>query len=147
MKQSGLGDAFYIAGVDLSGDIGSLGSIHGGPAVHDVTGIDKSAMERIGGLRDGSIEFTAFFNDAVGQSHLTLKANVFTQVLDFNATYCRGTALGGEAAFIVARQLNYDQSRAQDGALTSGVTEAADGFGLDWGRQITAGKRTDKTAT
>lgn len=143
-KQSGLGDNFYLGGVDLSGDIGALGSIHGGPAALDVTGIDKLAPERIGGLRDGGVEFMSFFNDAAAQEHVTLKVRAVT---DANATYCRGTTLGNEAAFLVAKQINYDPTRGADAALTWSVTEESTGYGLDWGRQLTAGKRTDTTAT
>jgi hypothetical protein len=61
-KTGGLGDNFYIAGFNASGDIGQLGAIGGGPAALVVTGIDKSGFERIGGLRDGRIEYNAFFN-------------------------------------------------------------------------------------
>ena len=46
-KTSGLGDNCYVGGYDLSGDIGSLGKISGSVATIDVTGINKSAFERI----------------------------------------------------------------------------------------------------
>lgn len=147
VKSSGLGDNFYVAGFDLSGDVGALDSIHGGNSPLIVTGIDKSAPERIGGLRDGAIDFSSFFNDAAAQEHVVLKPTAFTGVLDWNATYCRGTALGGEAAFGTFRQLTYDPTRGTDGSLTIGVSLAGNGFGLDWGRQLTAGKRTDSAAT
>lgn len=143
-KQSGLGDALFIGGYDLSGDIGSLGRIGGGPALLEVTGIDKSAFERIGGLRDGGIEYTSFFNKAAGQQHLRLSTLPTSDVI---LTYCRGTTLGNPAASIVAKQLNYDGTRADDGALTFDVANPANGYGLEWGRQLTAGKRTDTTAT
>lgn len=61
-KKSGLGDNFYYGAFDFSGDIQALGAIGGGPAALNVTGINKSALERIGGHRDGRIEYTAFFN-------------------------------------------------------------------------------------
>jgi hypothetical protein len=73
-KQTGLGDNCYISGYNLSGDVGSLGRIGGGPALLDVTGIDKSAFERLGGLRDGGVDFSAFFNPAAGQAHPVLSA-------------------------------------------------------------------------
>jgi hypothetical protein len=57
-KTSGLGDNFYLAGYDLSGDINNV-ALSGGPATLDVTGIDKSGHERIGGLRTGSMSWKA----------------------------------------------------------------------------------------
>lgn len=143
-KTSGLGDALFVHGYDLSGDIQSLGRIGGGPALLDVTAINKSAMERIGGLRDGAIESTAFFNPSTDQAHDRF-SNLPTS--DVIITYCRGTTLGNPAASIVAKQSNYDPTRAADGALTAAVNAEANGYGLEWGEQLTAGKRTDTTAT
>jgi hypothetical protein len=143
-KQSGLGDRLFVGGYDLSGDIGSLGGIAGGPDPLEVTGIDKSGMERIGGKRDGSIEFMAYFNDASGQAHPRLASLPATDVI---LSYCRGTTLGNAGAALVAKQLNYDGSRNEDGSLTFKVNALANGYGLEWGRQLTAGKRTDGSAT
>ncbi|SRR6266567_590042 len=143
-KQSGLGDNCYVGGYNLSGDIGSLGSIHGGPALLDVTSIDKSAMERIGGQRDGAIEFSAFYNPAAGRAHPVLKALPYTDTI---LTYARGTAIGSPAACMVAKQVNYDGTRGNDGAFTFAVQALANAYGLEWGVQLTAGLRTDTTAT
>ncbi|MFI9200159.1 hypothetical protein [Streptomyces sp. NPDC053048] len=143
-KQSGLGDNLYVAGYDLSGDIGSLGGISGGPAALEVTGIDKSAFERIGGLRDGKLEFTAWFNPATDRAHQRFRSLPTTDVI---TSYFRGTTLGNPSANIVAKQINYDGTRADDGAFTFAVEAQANGYGLEWGRSMTAGKRTDTTAT
>lgn len=143
-KQSGLGDNLYVGGYNLSGDIGSLGTIGGGPAPLEVTGIDKSAIERIGGLRNGTIEFSAWFNDAAGAAHPVLSALPTT---DRIITYCRGTSVGSPAAGMVAKQINYDPSRAADGALSESVSAQSNGFGIEWGRLLTAGVRTDTGAT
>jgi hypothetical protein len=143
-KQAGLGDGFYLDGYDLSGDVGALGRIGGGLAgTQDVTGIDKSAMERIGLARDGSLEWTSFFNPALAAAHPVLSALPTT---DRIATYCRGRLLGSPAACMVGKQANYDPSRAADGSLTISVQALANGFGLEWGRQLTAGTRTDTGA-
>lgn len=141
-KQSGLGDNLYIDGVDISGDVGSLGQIGGGNSPIDVTGIDKSARERLGGVRDGTIAFSAFFNPT--GAHLALSALPTT---DRVLTYCRGTSLGDPAASFVAKQIGYDPTRDDSGSLTIAVSAQANGYGLEWGRQLTAGKRTDTTAT
>jgi hypothetical protein len=143
-KQSGMGDALFVAGVDLSGDTQSLGSIGGGPAVIDVTAINKSAYERIGGRRDGRIEWTSYFNDATGAAHPTLKGLPTT---DVHLMYCRGTTLANPGAALVAKQINYDGTRADDGAFTFALQAQANGYGLEWGKQLTAGKRTDTGAT
>lgn len=143
-KTSGLGDNLYVGGYNLSGDIGSLESISGSVATLDVTGIDKSAYERIGGLRDGDIAFTSFFNPASSQAHPALSA---LPTADVVLTYARGTVLGNTAACLVGKQINYDPTRADDGALTFKVDAEANGYGLEWGTQLTAGLRTDTTAT
>lgn len=143
-KQSGLGDNLYIGGYDLSCDVGSLSRISGGNTPLDVTGICKSAFERLGGLRDGGIDFTAYFNDATGAAHDTL-ADLPTA--DVMVTYARGTTLGNPAAAMIAKQVNYDGTRAPDGSFTFTVNAVANGYGLEWGKQLTAGKRTDTTAT
>lgn len=141
-KQSGLGDAYLVAGTDLSGDTNSLSKIGGGPALLDVTGINVFAHERLGGLRDGGIDWVSFFNPT--GAHPVLSA---LPTVDVICTYCRGTTLGNPAAALVAKQLNYDPTRAADGALTATVQAQANGYGLEWGVQLTAGLRTDTAAT
>jgi hypothetical protein len=143
-KQGGMGDNLYVDGFDFSGDIGSLSRIGGGPALLDVTGIDKSGMERLGGIRDGAIEFSSFFNDSVGMGHKVLR---LLPTADTNVMYMRGTAIGSPAAFLVGKQVNYDPTRGADGSLTVATSAQANAFGLEWGVQLTAGKRTDTAAT
>ena len=146
MKSSGLGDNLYIAGFNASGDIQALGNIGGGPSLLDVTGIDKSAHERIGGLRSGQFEMTTFFNSVPvgGGIHEKLSALPRTDVI---LTYCRGTTLGDPAASLVAKQANYDPTRPDDGLITFGVSAQSNGYGIEWGQQLTAGLRTDTAAT
>jgi hypothetical protein len=143
-KQSGLGDNLYVAGYDVSGDISSLGAIGGGPAAMDVTGIDKSAFERIGGLRDGRLEWVSWFNPATDRAHDRFSALPTSDVL---VTYCRGTSLGSPAASMIGKQIDYSGTRADDGALSFAVQAQANGYGLEWCTQLTAGKRTDTAAT
>jgi len=147
-KQSGLGDNFYVGGYDLSGDTASLDSISGGPALIEVTGINKSAYERIGGLRDGHIEWTSYFNpDTVG---ITFTEHTVLAPLTYNDVqlmYFRGTTLGAPVASMIAKQLNYDMTRADDGKLTLKINGEGNAFGLEWGYGLTAGIRTDTVAT
>ena len=142
-KSSGLGDNFYVAGYDVSGDIGSV-SVAGGPATLDVTGIDKSAYERIGGVRTGQMSWKAFFNPSIGAAHERFSALPTADVI---CTYMRGTTLGNPAACQTSKQINYDGTRADSGEFTFAVEAQCNGFGVEWGQQLTAGKRTDTAAT
>jgi hypothetical protein len=142
-KQSGLGAAFYIDGVDLSGDIGSLSRINSARGVLPVTGINASAFERVHAHRDGGMEFSAWMNDAAGAAHPTLKTR---PTVDRIATYCHRETLGASAAACVCKQINYDPSRPQDGSLTWSVAVESNAYGLEWGNLLTAGKRTDTGA-
>jgi hypothetical protein len=140
-KQSGLGDNLYLAGYDISNDTGGLSRIGGGlGATQDVTGIDKSAYERIGLGRDGSIEYAGFLNTAAGHAHVVQRSLPRTDVA---VTYARGTAVGDAGAFMIAKQVNYDFTRATDGALTTAVQCVSNGYGLMWGGQLTGGLDTD----
>lgn len=140
-KSSGLGDNLYVAGYDLSGDVGSLSRIGGGPAsTQDVTSISQSAYERLGLLRDGAIDFTGFMNTAAGQEHAALKGLPRT---DVGVMYARGTTLGNPGAGMTAKQVNYDFTRAADGSMSWTVNATAASAGLQWGRLLTAGLRTD----
>jgi hypothetical protein len=143
-KTSGLGDACYVGGYDLSGDVGNLNRIGGGPALLDVTAINSSAMERIGGLRDGAIEFVAFHNTVASREHVALAP---LPTADTIVTYARGTTLGNPGACCTAKQVNYDPSRAADGMFTFAVSAQSNGTGIEWGEQLTAGLKTDTTAT
>lgn len=144
-KQGGMGDNFYIGGYNVSGDIGSLERISGGPAALEVTGIDKSGFERIGGRRDGGMEWTAYFDPATDQAHDRLSLLPTTDQI---VTYCRSTVLGAPAASTVAKQLNYDPTYGDDGSFTFKVeAQSSAATGVEWGRQLTAGRRTDTEAT
>lgn len=143
-KTSGLGDAYWVDGYDLSGDTREFGRVGGGNSPLDVTGIDKSAVERIGGKRDGGIEWVSFFNKASSQAHPVLSTLPTT---DRTATYARGTTLGNPAACCIGKQIDYAPTRDAEGNLTLAPSVQANSYGLEWGRQLTAGKRTDTAAT
>lgn len=144
-KQGGLGMACYVDGNDVSGDIGSISTISTPMKPLDVTSVADMAMERIGGPRDASIGYTAYFNP-VG-AHPVFSA---LPTADRGFMVCIGTAVGSPAACMVAKQLNYDPTRGTDGSLTEKITASSDGFALDWGKLITgAGSsiRVDTAAT
>lgn len=143
-KQSGLGDNLYVGGYNVSGDVGSLGRIGGGPSALEVTAIDKSGFERLGGLRDGAIEYSGFWNNSPLQLHAALSTLPTTDVI---LTYCRGTVLGNEAACMVAKEVSLDVARPNDGSLTVATQALPNGFGIEWGNQLTPGMTQHTTAT
>lgn len=144
-KSSGLGGALYIDGYNVSNDVGSLNSIACPSETLDVTGIDKSAFERIYGRRDGVMEFAPFFNPATNKAHDVLSTLPTT---DRVITCCPITpALGGPAAGIVAKQVGHDPTRGDDGAFVFSTTTNANGYGLEWGELLTAGVATFGSAS
>jgi hypothetical protein len=143
-KQSGLGDALVVGGYDLSGDVGSLSKISGSVALLDVTAINASAMQRIGGIRNGEISYLSFFNPTLGQEHTVLSALPRT---DQQVMYCRGTTLGNPSACMLGKQIDYNPTRAANGGFTFAIQALSNGYGLEWGRLLTAGLRTDTAAT
>ncbi|MFJ8146556.1 hypothetical protein ACIQ6R_16015 [Streptomyces sp. NPDC096048] len=146
MKQAGLGDALFISGYDLSGDIQTVGNIGGGPSPLDFTAINKSAHERKGGKKDGRMQVTTFFNPgpAADAAHAVLSVLPRT---DVTGMYCRGTTLGAPSANLIAKQIGYDGTRGDDGAFTFTVEAQSNTYTLEWGRLLTAGLRTDTTGT
>src|SRR3954463_8392544 len=110
-KESGLGDRFYVGGVDLSGDTQALREINGSVGVLDVTDITRLANERIHGERSGVMNFSSFFNPSLGRAHPTLSVLPTSDVV---VTYGHGVILGNPAASLVAKQLNYDGNRGDD---------------------------------
>ncbi len=144
-KTTGLGDNFYAAGYDLSGDANSLGRIGGGPQLLDYTPINKFAFVRLGSTRSAQMQFVTFFDPNAGVAG---PAPLPTQaVTDTVCTYARGTTLGAPAACMNAKQINFDPTRANNGMLTVAVNMESNAYGLEWGEQLTAGLRTDTVAT
>lgn len=142
-KSTGLGDAFYVGGSDLSGDINSFSKINGGTATQqDMTDITQSAHSRAGLERDGGMDFATFFDPIT--AHPILSALPTTDTI---GSYFRGTAIGNPVASCNAKQVNYNWTRGADGSLIGAVSLVANGFGLEWGVQLTPGHRVDSAAT
>lgn len=141
-KQSGLGMNLYVGGNNLSGDTSNLPNIGGGPAALDVTAIDKSGFERIGGQRSGQINWVSFFNPT--GAHPVLSA---LPTADVGVMATIGTSIGSPAACEIAKQIGYNPTRAANGMFTFQVDTQSNGYGIEWGRLLTAGRRTDTAAT
>lgn len=144
-KENGLGAQFYLSGYDFSGDVVALRELSGGPAlIEGLTGIDKSAMERLGGHLSGAQRITTWFNPAANMSHKRLST---LPTGNQQGQYWHRGVAGRPVHCIVGKQENYDGNRANDGAFTFDSDIESDGFGAEWATGLTAGKRTDTTAT
>lgn len=141
-KETGLGNQFYLDGVDLSGDTQSLAKISKAIGTVPMTGIDKSAMERKAGQLDGGFTWTSFFNPT--NAHARLEDLPRTDAV---ATFMHRATLGSPSASCVGKQLNYDPKRDTKGGLTADVDVTANSYWMDWGLSLTAGKRSDTSAT
>jgi len=81
--------------------------------VQDVTGVDKSAIERLLLLADGSVTLNGVFNDAANMSHAVFKTVPSTSVQRTTTLAISGQSLSMEMLYS-----DYSMSRGQDGSLT-----------------------------
>lgn len=97
-------------------------------AVQDVTGVDKSAMERLLLLADMSFTGNGVFNPASNMSHDVFKTVPSTSVARTVTLTVNGVTLAGELLFT-----DYQLKRGNDGALTfSAPGVLADGTVPTW---------------
>jgi len=97
-------------------------------AVQDITGIDKSAMERLLLLVDFSITLKGVFNAAANQSHDVFKTVPSTSVIRTVSLTVNGVSLPNECLFT-----DYPLSRSASGELTFSVPGVlADGTVPTW---------------
>ena len=97
-------------------------------AVQDVTGVDKSAMERILLLADVSLTLSGVFNAATDKSHDVLKTVPSTSVNRTVSLGVNGVSLAPEMLFT-----DYQLTRADSGELTwSAPGVLADGTVPTW---------------
>ncbi len=82
-------------------------------AVQDVTGIDKSAIERLLLLADVSLTLNGVFNDAASQSHAVFKTVPSSSVARTTTITVSGQTLACELLYT-----DYQLTRAATGELT-----------------------------
>ncbi|MFC5834658.1 hypothetical protein [Nonomuraea insulae] len=82
-------------------------------AVQDVTGIDKSAMERLLLLADFSITLNGVFNDEADKSH-----DVFKTVPSTSAARTTTITVSGQTLAPEVLYTDYSLERGDDGSLT-----------------------------
>ncbi len=146
VKTSGIGDRYFIDGFDASGDTQQFGKIGGGNSPLDVTDITQGGRARLGGLLGGEINWTSLWDVSAGQAHANL--STLTRSSRIVSYFHQPTAIGADAASMVVKQIGYDPTRAANGMLTAALaSQNSDGYPLEWGYGLTAGIRTDTTAT
>lgn len=116
-KESGLGFSVIVddaaaAAQTISNDVTNL-AFATPRAVQDVTGVDKSAMERLLLLADFTVTLNGVFNDAANLSHAVLKTVPSTSVQRTVTLSISGQSLANECLFS-----DYSLTRAADGAFT-----------------------------
>lgn len=117
-KQSGLG--WTTASVDdssgsaqaIKNDITNL-TIATPRAVQDITGIDKSAIERLLLLADGSVELDGVFNTASNMSH-----DVFKTVPSTSVNRTVTLTIGGKTLAMEMLPTDYGLARSATGEFT-----------------------------
>jgi|SRR6187431_933845 len=133
-KTSGLGSTISVDDAsgtprDISNDVTSFNT--GTPrGVQDITGVDKSAMERLLLLTDGTVSLTGVVNTATNKSHDVFKTVTSGSV---NRTVAVTFGTGGPVLTMECLFSDYALTRNQDGSLTwtvSGVL--ADGNAPVW---------------
>jgi len=132
-KQTGLG--WSVASVDDSaGAVRAIINDFTGlqfatpRGVQDVTGIDKSAIERLLLLADFSVTYTGVFNVAANQSHDVFKTVPSSSVARTNTLTIAAKTLACEVLFT-----DYPLTRAQTGEFTFAVPGVlADGTVPTW---------------
>lgn len=116
-KESGLGFAIAVddsAGTPRTISNGVTNFEFATPrGVQDVTGVDKSAMERLLLLADFSLTLNGVFDDAANASHSVFRTVPSTSVARTTTLTHSGQVLPGELLYT-----DYALTRANDGSLT-----------------------------
>ena len=118
-KQSGLGDYLAVddsggTARDISNDVTNA-TFNNGTALQEVTGIDKSAVERLQLLGDWTVSINGVFNSASNLSHDVFKTQSGTRTV----TYCVGGNTGSNPKLEMEMLISaYNLDRAADGSLT-----------------------------
>lgn len=142
--RTGLDCGFLIDGIDLGQDFASIDSISCPRTTFPSHGLDHRAYARIYGMKDGLAEVSPYFNPANDRAHEKLSSLPTT---DRDFLVWIGPNLGDPCAALRYKQIGYDGTRAADGGLMFKFAAQCNQHGLDWGKLLTAGKRTDTAGT
>jgi hypothetical protein len=117
-KESGIGwttlsvDDSAAAAKDIKNDVTNF-EFSTPRGVQDITGVDKSAHERLLLLADFSINLSGVFNDEADKSHAVFKTVPSSSVVRTVSLAVSGQTLANECLFT-----DYSLSRAASGELT-----------------------------
>jgi hypothetical protein len=142
--RTGLDCFLLIDGIDLTDDHAAIDSISSPRGTFDKNGLRHRAYRRIYGKKDGMAEFTVFFNPAAGAAHARLSTLPQT---DREIMLGVAPELGAAAYGLRYKQIGYDGSRGADGDLMFKFQAQGNALGIDHGKLLTAGLRTDTAAT
>jgi hypothetical protein len=141
-KKAGLAQKLFQGIYDISGDVSAIGSWSTPVGVLDITGIDKSAHERVQGAVGGALSYNVFFNDAAAAAHVASKVPATSTVI----TWAMGQAVGDVAGMMAGVGTSYDPTRAADGMLTFDIETVGNSTAPVWGVMLTPGAKTDTSA-
>ena len=138
-KESGLGATVKLDSSDgvvrnISNDITNL-SIRTPRGVQDVTGIDKSALERLLLLADAEFALNGVFNDAALAAEPTASGShqVLKTVPSSSVVRTLTFAHSGQTLAVEVLVENYDLTRGADGSLVwTATARLADGTVPTW---------------
>jgi hypothetical protein len=142
--RTGLDCFLLIDGIDLSDDHAAIDSISSPRGTFDKNGLRHRAYRRIYGKKDGMAEASVFFNPTAGAAHSKLSTLPLT---DREVMFGYAPELGAGASCLRYKQIGSDGSRGADGDLMFKFQAQANGIGIDHGKLLTAGLRTDTTGT
>lgn len=131
-KESGIGMTVTVddsggTGRAITNDVTSI-NFSTPRGLQDVTGLDKSAIERLLLLADGTVTINGVFNDATNMSHDVFKTVPTTSVSRTVVIVHSGQTMTMEIMFS-----DYALSRGQDGSLTWTATGSlANGTAPTW---------------
>jgi hypothetical protein len=127
-KTSGLGAKVTVNSNDISNDITDF-TLSTPRAVQDITGIDKSAHERLLLLADASVSLKGVFNNASSESHQTLSgmgSSALTTVITPTSSSTPNISMS-------LMYSDYTVTRAAGGELTFDAKgDLADGTSPSW---------------
>ncbi len=124
-KVSGLPTTVSVGGNAIENDIGSL-TLNTPYGVQDITGIDKSAFERLLLRADAQLTLNFFFNVTASRSHAALKTPGSKAVVIVFAN-------AAATATFTAVQSDYSLTLGDDGSLTgSAPLQLSSGTAVAW---------------
>jgi hypothetical protein len=142
--RTGLDCFLLIDGIDLTDDHAAVDSISSPRGTFDKNGLRHRAYRRIYGKKDGMAEASVFFNPAAGAAHARLSTLPQT---DREIMLGVAPELGAAVSCLRYKQIGYDGSRGADGDLMFKFQAQGNALGIDHGKMLTAGLRTDTSAT